>query len=321
MTLKILLIAGEHSGDLLGANLISALRTTARGSVSFTGIGGEHMTSHGLLSIFPSTDVAVMGPLAILCKLPHLVRRVYQTVNAVLEINPDIVIIIDSPEFTHPIARRIRKFSPDIPIINYVSPSVWAWRPGRAPKMKSYIDHVMALLPFEPEVYTRLGGPPCTYVGHPLIERQDWIRSLRPKTLATRLQLVDGAIPVLILPGSRLSEVNSLLEVFGATVTKLNDRGYKLEVLLPVVSHLRNVVAERIANWSIPVHILEGEADKFMAFRLARAALAASGTVTLELGIAGTPMVVAYRVDRLSARFRFLITTDTVVLANLVLGK
>ncbi len=134
------------------------------------------MAHEGFASLFPIEDVAVMGPLSILPRLPRIMRRVYQTVDAALAFAPDAVVIIDSPEFTHPIAKRIRKRAPDIPIIDYVSPSVWAWRPGRAKRMRRYIDHVLALLPFEPDAHARLGGPACTYVGHPLIEKLDDIQ-------------------------------------------------------------------------------------------------------------------------------------------------
>lgn len=321
MTRKIFIVSGEHSGDALGAKLVDALRTASGVPLEFTGVGGELMAEQGFKSIFPLADVAVMGPLSILPKLPRIVKRVYQTVDAALAADPDIVVIIDSPEFTHPIAQRIRRRRPDIPIIDYVSPTVWAWRPGRARKMKPYVDHLLALLPFEPEAHERLGGPPCTYVGHPLIERADWLSNLKPADLAVRLNLETAAMPIVVLPGSRSSEVERLLSVFGETIEKLSAQGRRLEILIPAVPHLRSEVEERTAQWPSRVHILDGETDKFTAFRLARAALAASGTVTLELGLAGTPMVVAYRVDALAAKLRFLVKVETIVLSNLVLGE
>ncbi len=321
MTFKIFIVSGEHSGDAIGSKLMDALGKISEHPIVFSGVGGELMAERGLQSIFPLSDVAVMGPLSILPKLPRIVRRVYQTVDAALEADPDLVVIIDSPEFTHPIAKRIRKKRPDIPIIDYVSPTVWAWRPGRARKMKPYVDHLLALLPFEPEAHARLGGPPCTYVGHLLIERLEWIQSLNPEALAIRLKLDPAATPVLVLPGSRSSEVERLLDVFGDTIVKLTGQGRTLEVLLPSVSHLRDEISERTSSWPVRVHMLDGETDKFTAFRLARAALAASGTVTLELGLVGTPMVVGYRVDPIAARLKFLVTAETIVLANLVLGE
>ena len=186
-TLKIFVVAGEHSGDALGAKLIAALKAAHAGPIQFSGVGGEEMAHEGFVSLFPIEDVAVMGPMSILPRLPRIVRRVYQTVDAALAAAPDAVVIIDSPEFTHPIAKRIRKRAPHIPIIDYVSPSVWAWRPGRAKRMRRYIDHVLALLPFEPDAHARLGGPPCTYVGHPLIEKLDEIQNADAAALALRL--------------------------------------------------------------------------------------------------------------------------------------
>lgn len=316
--LRLALIAGEHSGDALGGKLMEALDRATGGRVRYAGVGGEHMAARGLDSIFPLADVAVMGPLSILPRLPRIVRRVYQAVDAVIAFEPDGVVIIDSPEFTHPIARRIRKRRPAIPIIDYVSPSVWAWRPGRAKRMRPYVDHVMALLPFEPAAHQRLGGPPCTYVGHPMIERYDWITSRDGAALATRLGL-DPAKPVLVvLPGSRPSEVGRLMAPFGEAVSRLMARGMVPEVVLPVVASVRGQVEAALAGWPLVPHLVAGEEDKFAAFRLARAALAASGTVTLELAVAGTPAVVAYRVDGLARHLRFLVNVPSIVLANLV---
>ena len=318
---RIFIVAGEHSGDLLGGKLMAALKARSEWPIVFSGVGGETMEAEGLHSVFPLSDVAVMGPLAILARLPTLVRRVYQAVAAGLEADPDGVIIIDSPEFTHPIAKRIRKRKPQIPIIDYVSPSVWAWRPGRATKMRPYVDHLMAILPFEPDAHRRLGGPPCSYVGHPMIERLGWIRSLDTGELAARLSL-DPAKPVLVvLPGSRPTEVRLLMEPFGGAVGILAQRLGPIEVIIPVVASVRPLIEEALARWPLKPHLVCGESDKFKAFRLAKAALAASGTVTLELGLSGVPMVVAYRVDWLASQLRFLLKVPSIVLANLVIGE
>lgn len=319
--LKIALIAGEHSGDALGAKLMVALRRALQDRVTFSGVGGAEMSHEGLVSLFPMEDVAVMGPLAILPALPRIVRRVYQTVDAVLAEKPDAVVIIDSPEFTHPIAKRIRKRAPHIPIINYVSPSVWAWRSGRAKTMRGHIDEVLALLPFEPAEYVRLEGPHCTYVGHPLIERLDEIASADSVALSQRLGLRSDQPVLLVLPGSRRSEVERLIGVFGETAGLLSDRHKDLAVLIPTVPHLRDLVRVRTENWHIKPILIENSADKFAAMRLARAALAASGTVTLELALAATPMVISYRVDRVMLMLRSMLKTPTIVLANLVLGE
>jgi len=320
-TRRIFIVAGEHSGDQLGGKLIAALKAQCEIPIVFTGVGGEAMEKQGLDTIFPLSDVAVMGPLAILARLPKLVRRVYQAVAAGLQADADAVIIIDSPEFTHPIAKRLRKRQPLIPIIGYVSPSVWAWRPGRARKMRPYVDHLLAILPFEPAAHERLGGPPCTYVGHPLIEKVDWIKSLDAQELARRLGLAPGKPVLLVLPGSRPTEVRRLMPPFGEAVRLIQDRAGPLEVIIPAVASVRPLIEAGLPNWPLAPHIVDGEGDKFKSFRLARAALAASGTVTLELALSGVPMVVAYRVDAVAKRMRFLMKVPSVVLANLVLGE
>lgn len=319
--MRVFLVAGEHSGDALGARLMAALKSRLGPYVAYAGVGGELMREQGLESLFPLADVAVMGPLSILPRLPRIVRRVHQTVDAAIAAAPDVVVIIDSPEFTHPIARRIRRRAPEIPIVDYVSPSVWAWRPGRAAKMRRYVDHVLALLPFEPDAHERLGGPPCTYVGHPLIERRAWLDSLDPAPLAERLGIARNQPVLLVLPGSRTSEVGRLMQPFGDTVRLLRERGVSPQVIVPAVPHVRGQIEAALADWPLRPHLVEGEEDKWRAFRLATAALAASGTVTLELALAGTPTAVAYKVDALAARLRFLVKVPSIVLANLVLGE
>jgi lipid-A-disaccharide synthase len=320
--LRLFLIAGEHSGDALGAKLVAALRQRLGNRLKLAGVGGAEMEHEGFVSDFPMSDVAVMGPLSILRHLPRILKRVYGSVNSAIRFDPHAVVIIDSPEFTHPIAKRIRKRRPDIPIVDYVSPSVWAWRPGRAERMRHYVDHILGLLPFEPATHERLGGPPCTYVGHALIERLDWLRDLDPEPLRERLRLAPNRPIVVVLPGSRSSEVGRLMEPFGDTLRILCERGPAPHVLLPCVPHMRALIEQKRKSWPVAAQILEDPEDKFRAFKLADAALAASGTVTLELALAGTPMVVAYRVDPVAAPFlRRLIKAPTTVLANLVLGE
>ena len=320
--LRLFIVAGEHSGDALGAKLMAALNERRRGRVRYVGVGGAQMAQQGLVSQFPMEDVAVMGAGAILARLPKILTRVYGTVAAAVAAEPDALVIIDSPEFTHPIAKRMRRRRPEIPIVDYVSPSVWAWRPGRARKMRGYVDHVLALLPFEPDAHLRLGGPPCTYVGHPLIERLPWIAALDTAPLAQRLALPPDMHLLVVLPGSRASEVGRLMQPFGEALRRLVERGRKFEVVIPLVESVRGLVEQHLSAWPKRPHLVTGEDDKFRAFKLARAALAASGTVTLELGLAGTPMVVAYKVGALTAAaVRPLITAPSAVLANLVLDE
>lgn len=320
--LRLFIIAGEHSGDSLGARLMMALAALRPNGVAFEGIGGPKMVAAGLTSVFPMSEIAVMGPAAILAQLPHLLRKISEATRAALAAEPDVVVIIDAPEFTHRVAKKIRRVRPGIPIVNYVSPSVWAWRPWRARKMRPYVDEVLALLPFEPGVHERLGGPPCTYVGHPLVERRPWIAALDPEPLARRLGLAVDRQPLLVLPGSRRSVISRLWGPFSATLWELHARGHRLELIVPVVASTRDLIVERMKGWPpFPVHLVEEDVDKFRAFKLARAALVASGTATLELALAGCPMIVSYRVDRLALLFRRLVKPPHFALANLVLGE
>ena len=320
---RIFVVAGEHSGDVLGGKLLEALKAKAGADAFvFAGVGGECMEAAGLRSIFPLSDVAVMGLAAILARLPQLLRRVNQTADAAVAFNPDALVIIDSPEFSHAIAKRVRKRRPQIPIVDYVSPTVWTWRPGRARKMRPYVDRLLALLPFEPDVHARLGGPACTYVGHPLIERADWIDTLDAEKLRARLGLTPGVLVLVVLPGSRASEVSRLMQPFGEAIALLQQQIGPVELILPVVPSVRPLIEEGLAGWPKRPHLAVGEEDKFAAFKLAQAALAASGTVTLELAVAGTPMVVAYRTDWLTASIaRAVLQAHSVVLPNLVLGE
>src|SRR5271168_2018337 len=212
--LSIYLVAAEESGDALGAALARALVTGYGGALKLGGVGGRAMASAGISSPFPIEQLSIIGLTAIPSRLPMIFRRINETVDAIVKAKPDALVIIDSPEFTHRVARRVRRLAPTIPIVDYVSPSVWAWRPGRARAMRAYVDHVLAILPFEPAVHVRLGGPPCLYVGHPLVER---IADLRPSGDEEKRRSADPPV-VLVLPGSRTSEVRRLLDIFGAAV-------------------------------------------------------------------------------------------------------
>lgn len=316
--LRLFLIACEESGDRLGGALMRALRSASLRPIEFIGVGGSHMTERGLTSLFPIDDLAIVGFNAVFARLPLLVRRIHETVDAVLREKPDGLIIIDSPDFTHRVARRVRKAAPAIPIVDYVSPSVWAWRPGRARAMRRYVDHLLALLPFEPDAHKRLGGPPCTYVGHPLTEA---VADLRPDTGERARRNADPPV-LLVLPGSRSSEIARHLDLIGETVGLLETRCGPLELVLPTVPAVRAKVEEGAARWAVAPKIIVEPADKLRAFRTARAALAVSGTVTLELALAGVPSVVIYRVSLLEEAIgRMFLRGSTIVLANLVLGE
>ena len=315
---KIFLIATEESGDRLGANLMKVLRQRLGGAVQFEGVGGRAMAIEGLTSRFPIEELSIIGLAAVVRQLPAIMRRIRETADAVVAAAPDILVIVDSPDFTHRVAKRVRARAPQIPIVDYVSPTVWAWRPGRARAMKPYIDHVLALLPFEPQSYENLHGPPCSYVGHPLTEQ---IGQLRPN--AEERKRREGKPPVLlILPGSRRSEIKHHMTAFGMTLTRLQEEGIDFEAVLPTMPHLTEAITAALKYWKIQPRVVIGEEEKRAAFRIAHAALAKSGTVTLELALSGVPMVAAYRTGAMEAFvLRRAIRVNSVILANLVVGE
>ncbi|MDI1345677.1 MAG: lipid-A-disaccharide synthase [Pseudolabrys sp.] len=313
----VFLVAGEDSGDRLGAALIAALRR-AEANVRLSGVGGEHMAAEGVPSLFPLGDLAIIGFAAIAMSLPKILKRITQAADAVVAAQPDVLVIIDSPEFTHRVARRVRARAPQIRIVDYVCPSVWAWRPGRARAMRSYVDRVLALLPFEPEAMQRLGGPPTDFVGHPLSER---VGELRPNAEEARRRLAEPPL-LLVLPGSRSGEIRRMAQVFGDTLAFVAAQVGALEVVVPAVPRLEGAVRDAVASWPVPVRIVTDAAEKHLAFRQARAALTKSGTSTLELALAGVPMVAAYKVSFLEEMVgRLLINVQSYILANLVVGE
>jgi len=312
------LVAGEKSGDRLGAALMRALKERTGGAIRFAGVGGHDMAQEGLQSLFPIDNLAIIGFAAIPRQLPLILRRIRETTQLVLAARPDALVIIDSPDFTHRVARRVRKAAPSIPIIDYVSPTVWAWRPGRARAMRSYVDHVLALLPFEPEAHRRLGGPPCTYVGHPVAEE---LALLRPDAEEARRRLAEPPL-VLVLPGSRGGEIRRLLPVFGQAMAILGARRAAIEIVLPTLPHLEARIKAATAGWPLQPRIVVDVSEKHAAFRRARAALTKSGTVTLELALAGVPMVAAYKVSLIEEVVaRLAIQVSTANLPNLILGE
>ena len=315
---RIFLIATEESGDRLGANLMKVLRQRLGDGVRFEGVGGRAMAREGLSSLFPIEELSIIGLAAVVKELPKILGLIKETAIAVSQSAPDILVIIDSPDFTHRVARRVRRRDPQIPIVDYVSPSVWAWRPGRARAMLSYVDHVLALLPFEPEAYRRLRGPPCSYVGHPLTEQ---LSSLRPNAEEAKRRAASPPV-LLVLPGSRRSEIRHHMADFGQALGRLQQLGIVFEVVLPTMPHLQEAVMEALKGWPVQPQLVIGEQEKRAAFRIAHAALAKSGTVTLELALAGVPMVAAYRTGAAEAWIlRRVIKVNSVILANLVIGE
>ncbi|MAN61935.1 MAG: lipid-A-disaccharide synthase [Parvibaculum sp.] len=316
----VMLVVGETSGDTLGAALMTSVREVLGDRVSFSGVGGPRMEAQGLSSIFPMTDIAVMGPREVIPRLPLILRRMSETTRHAVETQPDLVVIIDSPDFTHTVAKRIHKKAPEVPIANYVSPSVWAWRRGRAKAMATYLRKVLALLPFEPAFFRAEAGLDCEYVGHPAIEK---IASPEEGAAFREEKGIEPDAPVLLaLPGSRTNEVKRLIDLMGKTAAQVAARHKGLRVVIPVVPHVQGLVVEAVKDWPIEPVLAFGDDEKRGAFAAATAAIAASGTVSLELGLAGIPMVVAYKIDPIAAWSvsRFL-KVPTVVLVNLILDR
>lgn len=319
-SLKIGVIAGEESGDLLAADLIKALEAATNSKVELIGVGGRHLGALSLKSLFNANELALMGFSAVLRDLPRLISRISSTASAIVAAKPDCLITVDSPDFTLRVAKKVRAADPSIPIIHYVCPTVWAWRPGRAKPMKAFVDRVLCLLPFEAAELERLEGPPGTYVGHRLT-RDPGV------ALAAAAQGVERALSddrekrLLVLPGSRRSEIKALIEPFGETVSLLLARGHRLRLALPTVPLVAEMVREATRNWLVTPEITTDAEAKWRAFGDADAALAASGTVALELALCGTPVVSCYKLDPLARLARRWFTAWSASLPNIVTDR
>ncbi|NNE51695.1 MAG: lipid-A-disaccharide synthase [Sulfitobacter sp.] len=320
--MKVFILAGEPSGDRLGGALMAGLKQL-QPEITFEGIGGPEMQAQGLESLFDMSELSVMGLAEILPKYRALMARINQTAQAVLKMQPDVLITIDSPDFSLRVARRVKAKS-DLRCVHYVAPSVWAWRPGRAEKMARYVDHVLALLPFEPP-YMEAAGMDCDFVGHPVVAEPV---ASPAEALAFRETHGIGEAPLLLmLPGSRKSEVARLGPIFQRVAAQLAEARPDMRIVIPAAASVTHDVKVLTRNWPVPPLLLdprdrdsaEVAAEKRAAFRAADVALAASGTVSLELAAAGTPMVIAYQMNWLTHRImERLAKIDTVTLVNLV---
>lgn len=314
----IFLIAGEPSGDALGARLMEALKKQTSGHVRFAGIGGARMAEQGLDSLFPMAELSLMGFTEIFPHIPKLLRRIRETVARVRELKPAALVTIDSPGFTFRVAKRLK--GDGIPLVHYVAPSVWAYHPGRARKVAGFLDHLMALLPFEPP-YFEAEGLACTFVGHPVLESAagdgDGDAFRRRHGIAADETLI------CVLPGSRRSETKSLLPIFGEALELLTRSRTGLRVVAPTMGAVKaEVAAAAAARWPLPVLVVEGEQEKFDAFAASQVALAASGTVAVELAMAGTPAVIAYKMNPFTGWLvRRLIRVRFVSLVNIILDR
>ncbi len=322
--MRLFLIAGEPSGDALGAALMAGLRAEAaaagEATPQFDGVGGPLMAAQGLASRFPMHELSVMGLAEVLPRYPALRRRMLATAEAVADMRPDALVTIDSPDFCLRVAARARRALPDLRVVHYVAPQVWAWRPGRAKRMARHVDHVLALLPFEPP-YMEAAGMGCSFVGHPVAARAP-VTANEAAAFRDASGIARDAPVALVLPGSRRSEVARHLPLFGAVIAGLAARRPGLRVILPTLASVEATVREAVAGWPGAAVILGAESTPAMrrtGFAAADAALAVSGTVSLDVAAAGVPMVVAYRLNPLSeAIMSRMVRIDTVTLVNLV---
>jgi len=317
--LFIFLVTGEPSGDALGSALITALQQRTGGNLRVAGIGGEHMRERGLISLAPLEDLAIGGVAEVLPRAPVILRWVRETVAAIRELRPDAVVTIDSSGFTWRVAHGLRRCGETLPLIHYVAPMVWAWRAGRARRMARWYDHLMTLLPFEPPYFEQVGLS-CCYVGHPVLE------SGADRGNAGRFRATHGLAPddllITTLPGSRSGEVRRLLPIFGAALNRLESLIGRFRVVVPTVETVSAAVGEAVYRWPGAPIIVQRAQDKYDAFAASSAALAASGSVALELAMARLPMVVGYRLNALTERILDrILRVRQVNLVNLLLGR
>ena len=313
-TPSVFLIAGEPSGDVLGGRLIAALRELTGGKLAVTGVGGEMMREQGLESLFPMEELSVMGIAEILPHLPQLLRRIRQTAAAVDQAAPDALVTIDSPDFTRRVARRVTDRA--IPRIHYVAPTVWAWRPWRAKGFAQDFTHLLALLPFEPPWFERVGLP-CSFVGHPVIETGA-DKGDGPAFRARHGIAADAPV-ICVLPGSRRGEVGRLAGDFGLALSLLAERYPGLRPVVPTIETVAPTVRDLAAGWPGSPIVVQGAAERYDAMAASNAALAASGTVALELALARVPTVIAYRVAPLTHFIvRRMLSTDFGNLVNII---
>lgn len=325
--MKIFIIAGEDSGDKLGSAIIDSLREAFDGSINFVGIGGNGMMNRGLDSIFPMSDLSVMGLVEIALQYPSLKNRLNQTIQSILDEKPDILLTIDAPEFCFRVAKKIKLLNKNIPIVHYVAPSVWAWRPNRAKKISEFVDYILALFPFEPR-YFRDVGIKCDFVGHPIVTEsladEESIAEFK-----NEYSLADEPI-ILCLPGSRKSEIDRLMPVFGETLEKFSNILPSARFVLPSTPNIYEYSKKYLGSMPKDIIFLSPEKigiDKYLkfkkaSFKISSLALAASGTVSLELAANNTPMVIGYDMGFLSRQIiGLMLKTETVNLVNLITGN
>lgn len=318
--LRIFLLVGEPSGDQLGAHIMAAIRKRAALSgqtVEFAGLGGETMAEQGLQSLFPISDLAIFGIIEVIPHAPRIFRRVRETVAAIRAFKPDVVLSIDVPAFAFRVLKQLKH--DNLPLVHCVAPTVWAWRPRRAKMIADFLDHLLVLLPFEPPYFERVGLP-STFIGHPIVEAG--LDRIDGAAFRAKHGIAPDEDLLCVLPGSRRSEVSRLLPIFGETLQILAQRLPKLRLVVPTVAHVAETVRAAAATWPLPAIVVTGNEEKFAAFKASKAALAASGTVVLELAVAGCPTVMAYQVSGVTAWIvRRLVKVQYASLPNLILNQ
>ncbi|WP_182084539.1 lipid-A-disaccharide synthase [Aureimonas sp. ME7] len=316
--MKIAFLVGEESADRIGADVLKHLREQSAAEIEAIGLGGTAMREQGLESLFDIEELSIIGVGAIVARLPSLLGRLRQTVRYLVAQRPDVIVTIDSFTFTNRVALKVRKALPSARIVNIVPPAIWAYRPKRAEQLALAVDRSLCLFPFEPEAMQRYGGPPATYIGHPLMSEPHLRRIMEKRSEPADRSARSPRL--LILPGSRRGEIHRLMDDFGRTFAELKSRVPAVEAVLPAVPRVRALIEDKLRQWPVQPTLLDGEDAKWEAFATSDAALAASGTVALELALADVPMVLAYRLDPLSYQLRHLMTGWTAALPNFIAG-
>ena len=309
---NIYIVAGEPSGDILGDQLIKSLESKFNSPI-FNGVGGERMQSNNFTSLFDMSDISIFGIFPVLRKLFFLMNKINDVVKDISQKKPDIIILIDSPDFNHRVAKKVKKYLPDVPIVCYVAPTVWAWRQGRAKKMSEYFDYLLSVIPFEVNFFEKYGLK-TSYVGHPFIER---VKNINDITFSEKYDL-DKSKTIIFLPGSRKIEIERHSPVMVQAIDYLKDQNLNLNILIATGQKQ----LDQIRDYFTDIQIITDDYEKYSLFKKADFACAASGTVTLELGLTETPTIVIYKMDKLTWFFiSKMVKVKFVSLVNLILGR
>jgi len=309
---NIYIVAGEPSGDILGDQLIKSLESKFNSPI-FNGVGGERMQSNNFTSLFDMSDISIFGIFPVLRKLFFLMNKINDVVKDISQKKPDIIILIDSPDFNHRVAKKVKKYLPNVPIVCYVAPTVWAWRQGRAKKMSEYFDYLLSVIPFEVNFFEKYGLK-TSYVGHPFIEK---VKNINDITFSEKYDL-DKSKTIIFLPGSRKSEIERHSPVMVQAIDYLKDQNLNLNILIATGQKQ----LDQIRDYFTDIQIITDDYEKYSLFKKADFACAASGTVTLELGLTETPTIVIYKMDKLTWFFiSKMVKVKFVSLVNLILGR